>query len=864
MATFAITASINFSDLFGATGSDVYNINSASVLTIDSDCRYGSNRTAITGPVGAMTIDAATGGTIFIDGTKVRIISYTGGSGNVPASGTLITQTGGATGTLLGCWPSFILPPTDAGVALSASGYIKIKNVTGSFVSGTALGGITATANAADRVGWIEVPGSDSTVINVPRLGKFIVTGSWFEAGVTSGGNSQTMQLPASLALTYGYAGVWVETGLNTNVFEPWPNIGTATATAIGTDDRGKCVIISSQGLVTFGTGTARKIPVSGSRVRVPNVLLINTTTANLAVNVLPNATLATRHAFLTSGSGDINIQMANIGWGQLFSQPYAVKYKNVGVLTNINVSECASALDWDGVCVGQEAANIKFGLTMASCFAGGTISNSVFTATSLASSGRYVASISNITGITWNNNTILAFASRANATTGAQTIINALNCTWNSCSFMQGQTLLTTCVNCTFNATKYADDILAIAGTLYPMNVFSLVSKCNTIKIDGLSWVSGTSSFRPYTGLVSVNASDYVKIRNIGSPTGPLQLNQGTATGVVVTHAGNSSNVEVKRVYVQNTRTGISTAINSDKYVTYENVWGDYADPIVEDNLVFIRKGNKCGSGVIPLTAVAVYGTHFVDCFTSDISGRILLHMNEPTIETAQYVSYSLDPNGSGFTSLATLKASLSGDAVEWTWPYYIRGYTGLANAGINVSGTNVANHRFDFQIDTGTGFAGSWLTASAANLSAVTGILSGTGFRPKIKVTCTASSDANLIQLIWLSGTHTTASMQVQYPLDTVSAAFTMQGIYSGSEVRIYNSATMTELTGTESIVDSPTGSFTYSYTWDSDAGDITGIVVIHSLGYQSVRFNTTFGSGSNTIPIQQQVDRQYNNPA
>ena len=870
MAIFNVTASINW-DQFGTvtpTGADTYNIQSGSTLTIDTDSRYCNGRNRTNGVLGSVDINPSTGGVFLIDGTRVKLIPFDGGAGTVPAAtdNILVTQTGGVTGTFLGIWNTLNNYPLSASAAMSASGWIKIKNVTGTFVSGTAIDGLTgcaATASGPMVNGWIEVPASDGHTARIPRLGSVVITGAWFDVGDCNGVAGQTLQLPASQPATYGYAGVWIETASGSGIYEIYANGGTSV-TPVGTDDRGKSVIISSQGLLTVGGANLRKLPASGSKIRVPNVLLINTASGSTFTNTIPNATLTSRYTFITTGSGDINMQMCNVGWAPNFAQPYTVKLTNVGILSNITVSEVAAQMAWDSVVVGQEAATINFGLTMTSCFAGGSINDCTWTSTSLAATGRYVTSITNIAGFTWNRNTYKHFAaSRGGGTTGCQTITNPLNCTWSECVYIGGRNFLTTAIDCLFTKSLYADKPGGLTDSANAMYVFDLATKCNNVTIDGIAYVSGTSSFPPYSGFMNVNQCDYIKLRNIGSPTAVLTCSTTgtTTTGVIIAHAGNSSNIEVKRVYVTGTRTGLNTAINSDKNVLYENVWADHADIQAVDNLNFVQRGIRAGAGRLPGGAVAVYGTHFADMFYSDTQGKIYTFMNEPTAETVQYVSYSL-AKGSGFASNSSLLMKTAGDVVEWTWPYYIKGYTGLANTTMFMSLTGAANFTTEYDLDKGSGFTG-YRTGTSANIGAETGILSGTGFKPKFRLTCTTSSIANSINGFALSGTTTAAAQRVQYPLDTVSAVYTMTGIKSGSEVRVYNSATNTELTGTDSILSSPTGSFAYSYTWDADSGNIPGIVVIHALGWQYQRFEVSFGSSSNTIPIQQVVDRQFENP-
>ena len=75
MATFTITAAQNIDALAAKAGGDIYNVNGG-ILTIDQDSRVGLNQTTSTS-LGTITISAALGGTVNIDGTAIWMIPYT-------------------------------------------------------------------------------------------------------------------------------------------------------------------------------------------------------------------------------------------------------------------------------------------------------------------------------------------------------------------------------------------------------------------------------------------------------------------------------------------------------------------------------------------------------------------------------------------------------------------------------------------------------------------------------------------------------------------------------------------------------------------------------------------------------------------
>jgi predicted RecA/RadA family phage recombinase len=153
MATFTITTAQNIDALTAKAGGDLYNVNGG-ILTIDQDSRVGTNQTTST-TLGTITLSASLGGTVNIDGTGIWMIPYTGGSGNVPAWNTTITNSSGS-GKLIGVHSALTAASTATGAAMPATGFIRVKQKTGSYAAG-ALTGITATASDAGRVGWIEL-----------------------------------------------------------------------------------------------------------------------------------------------------------------------------------------------------------------------------------------------------------------------------------------------------------------------------------------------------------------------------------------------------------------------------------------------------------------------------------------------------------------------------------------------------------------------------------------------------------------------------------------------------------------------------------------------------------------------------------
>jgi len=548
MATFAITTPVNIDSLAGKTGGDTYNVNGG-YLTIDQDSRYGTNQNT-SASIGPMTLSATLGGTVEINATLVRLIPYNTGSGNVPASNTTISQ-GGASGLLIGVYSALNVAPTTAGSAMPASGYIKIKQWNSTPYAAGALTGIGANATAADVQGWIEIVGDEAGLCTVNRLNLFKVQGAYYEIGTTDGVRATTYQIPSNGTLQY-HAGVEVETSAGSGVYEFYTCAGSLAALAanIATDAvRGKVCWISTAGLLRFGhdgtNSTGGYIVPTGCKIRIANIFFANCTTAARTVNVLPNATLATRYEFATTGGGALEIDKASIGWYMNINQPYSVELTNVGVLTALVFTEIASPIAWDNVNVGQEAANTQISLTLNLSFAGGTISNSTFARAAQAASGTYVSSFTDINGFDFTNCTFRSYVKAANATTGSINAVRAVDCTFTTTKLGGGRAFLTTCTDVPFTTTTYWDHPALTTGTAIPMYAFDIGTNCLNCTFDGVTF-GGLTLVQPYSGILNVGAAGCtnIKLRNLGTYASPLDMGDARRDGQAWTRVTTTATV--------------------------------------------------------------------------------------------------------------------------------------------------------------------------------------------------------------------------------------------------------------------------------------------------------------------------------
>lgn len=203
MTAYALTKNTNIRDLTVAGGysarsggDSISNTNGWS-FTIDQDTQYGVGAPAFAaataGSFGSITQTAASGGDIFIDGTKVWLIPFNTGSG------TLAPTTAGVTISGATCVTQSVYTALNAAPATTgASGWLKVVNVSGTLPSSGSYtsDGFSYTITGAAVRGWIEVVGDDAGTMTLVRLGKLQMRGAYYEIGTTDGNRATTYQVP--------------------------------------------------------------------------------------------------------------------------------------------------------------------------------------------------------------------------------------------------------------------------------------------------------------------------------------------------------------------------------------------------------------------------------------------------------------------------------------------------------------------------------------------------------------------------------------------------------------------------------------------------------------------------------------------
>lgn len=836
---------------------DTYAISNGSTLLVRTDTYSCANHSTAFGSLDTVTF-TGTGGTLRFDPTYVRVIAYTGGSGNSPAYGTTITAANGTTGVFLGAWTNWLSEPIVAGAAIGATGYIKLGGVStpGNFNAG-ALTGITATCSGADVQGWIEVRGDTVATITIPRIGKMESVEAWYEIGTTNGTRGQVIPCPTCATNASTFPAVWIETAAGSGVYESYPSVGTVVALATHRTDASMKVITQTTGGIRIGndgTNGVFYLPPTGCKVRIPATILTNSTrtASGTGPRVLPNATIGTRQELVTTGAGYIDMRGAVIQWYMNLSQAFFAKYKSCAISDSMVLSEIASPVDVDDCVVAPTAAQLNLALNMSSCFAGGTIKNSKFVRFSLASSGAYVSSINYVTGVTFQNNWYISGTLRANVTTGCITSTQAVNCTFQNVTLMGARGLFVGAQRCVFNQTTYYDHTITTTTTsTNPMYALDFTTGGSGNVVEG--FVLPNAAVGPYNGLVSLNACYNTLVKNIGTDYDtPLVMN-ASVTGVGVNGGGNNDGITIKRMYLSNTRSGPYGFVNSDTNVLVENVSGDTADTSVVAALNAIVKNAQLTAATTG--QVSVYGTHWITRFTSTTAGFAEILCNEPT--TASAAQCAVTGGTPQFNSSGSVLLTKVGDQVTWEMPFFAKGYTAFTNGAPTITGTNVTfgtrwgNHDIEFQVDTGAGYGGTWLNLTAANLIAQS-FNSTTGFKLKVRATCAIAAANNVLTNMRVALTTTATARKADlYPLSVNTVTFT--GLPTGCDAVTLTAGTTTILDQKDSMVGT-----SYSYQYEGTPAVDVGFI---KAGYVPYYFrNLSLGLTDSTLPVTLTPDRNY----
>lgn len=854
MAT--ITTPVNLDDA-ARTAGEAWTINGG-VLTIRTDTRFHAGSPAsMLGSLASITISSTLGGGLHFDGTKVRWLAYTGGSGNVPAIGTTISRSG-VSGPLLGVWSALNAAPTAVGAAMPATGFIKLREVTGGTFSAGALTGLTANASGADVTGWIEIVLDQVAKIVVPRLGYHTSDFGWFELGTTSGSAHQQIQTPTNGGgAATDSPGLYIETAPSSGVYEFWPaiTVGCGFTTAnLTTDARARFVNAMGSGICRIGgdgTNAIGALPPSGCKIRIPNIICRQTSSANRALNLTPHTTYASRPTWTTTSAGALDLRGLYGDWYLATAQAYSLKVRDCVFFDASSIANTATALDVDGYYQGLiNATTAAIGMLLQSNTSGGTVKNVKAYRRDAAASGYAVQAQYNL-GVTLDTVHAGIITLARNASGYAMYINQDTGTQINNCRCSNQQLFINTSFDVEVNNHDHVDRLTGVTNTTTGLSAVTVNNSSQDVKVNGITFGVGgaIANVHPNAGVVTVTNSRRVRARNAG--TREVMLSTATAPPTrIFVDGGNNSDVKIQRMYLTNTLTSAWTSVNTSADMVMESVFGTLGQTST------VNAGNMtvrgCGNTNTTTGQASVYGSHWQDAFTADTTGRLLLAFNEPSAETLYLTSRSFGP-GSGFTSAGNLALLNVNDYFIVEMPTFVKGYTAFENSVAVGTGTNVyTNHVHEYQIDTGSGWNGTWKPYQQANLTAES-ISPSVGFKLKYRVTCTVANTGNLLTYVRTNMVSTLAAQAANlYPLDVNTATFT--GLPIGCDVVVLSAGTTTVLA---QVDQNPTDSYGYVFSGSQtvDVGFIKpGFIPFYIRGLP-------LAAGENSsIPVALTLDRNY----
>ena len=838
------------------TAGEVWTMNGG-ILTIRTDTRVHIGApNGMAGSIANTTTSATLGGGVIIDSTAVRWMPFDTGSGLVPALGTIITQ-GGISGYLLGVWSSYTLAPSTPTTAMPVTGYLKFREVTGGAFAVGALTGIGASATTADRQGWIEVVQRQAAANVVPRLGFFRTRGGWFELDqVTSGSANDTIQIPTNGGGAGTHvAGLWIETGVGTGVYELYPAVLSTwfLAANLDTDQRNKFVQTLGSGQVRIGwdgAANAGFVPPAGCKIRIPsNIGRQSTLAGGDSVNQVPNATLATRPDFTTTSAGDIDFEFFINDWFHFFSAPFRVKIVNSATFDAHSTANEASPTELTNYGCGAFIAGQT--LTLTSNPLGGTLTDCRFVRPDAASNGHSVA-IATSANYTFTRvrTGVITYA----RSSGSVSINQCRNIILNELTTYQTTVLFSTCFNIAVTDLNYIDRLRGVTNATGGKFAVQFTNSCDNITVDGVI-LSFVGDLGPFLGVFSAQNSSNITCRNLGTRLNPVNVNPAFAPAYIFQDFGNNDGIRVQRCYLQSTRLSNFLTVNTSKNLTLESTSGTVGS-VQTLSLNTLLKGIRTASNSIT-GGGSVYGSHTFDLFESDTVGRIWWAMNEPTAFSNSFVTLTLAGSRGGFTSGGQVAMPTVNDVLIIETPYYILGHTAFANFAATLTGTNTGNFTYEYGLDVnnGAGFS-AYQTLNAANLSAET-ISPSVGFKIRLRITTATASTTNALTYVRINTVSTAVAQDNLYPLETAAATLTLTGLEVGTTVALFNDNYTVEL-DREVIVGT---TYTYPYNWDSTTGNFNVRALIWKNDKIPFISAITLGQTSQSIPLNQSPDLVYN---
>jgi hypothetical protein len=749
MANVTLSADSNHDDLTARTAGNWIATTSDYNLTIDSIPTQT--------PMGLLGDLRATSGKVIIDARNVKEIAYSGGSVDnvLPAISSIITDSGGATAKVI---------KLNSGDQQSGVMTVTVQSGTFAASNTISLGGTTPVTVDSVDVGFMYVF-DEGQEWNANALGAWEFYGSpdRYTIGTGDGLDNQTATLPIALAVV---AGIWVETGNGTNVYEKWARISESSdaLTNYGNGELGNVFRhVHGSSTITFGTATNGNVPASGARIKIPNLFFGTASLATPEVELDVTTAAAPNDLLRFDSANGAPVTIEHCG--------FSATYNTWSGFSEIDILGCTFLLN------GWVAQSTVGTVKLHNCvYAKSDDANNTdhfdFTDNTshdiddvlVYASGTAPVSFSNCINGTLNNIKLIAANSSGNR---RFSFSNSSNFTVTNCKIINCQFYLTSGssnISMTGTQTSASRDGVTAWGS----SPFVLQLGAANCLIEGWSNIPGGNF---YDGdLIVFSDAVNCTARNIGDINSPID-GQGLIDQIV-NFNGITKGSKAQRLFITNTSGTPFAFSNTCSNNIVENCGLDYAEKTECDGVENYTKGQHVAAGPlngndgVEIDYALSKGNHFQDVFTSATTGRVHWIFTPPTANTQQYVVENFNGN-SRWRNDGDLQFNLVGDYVEIESPYWIKGHTGFVNTPYVINGTANAQTDVDveYAVDTGTGY-GAYKAATGANLSAET--ISPEGFKIKCKITVNTQNYI-LVNGLFFETTSTIPDQEANfYPLD------------------------------------------------------------------------------------------------
>lgn len=536
-------------------------------------------------------------------------------------------------------------------------------------------------------------------------------------------------------------------------------------------------------------------VPASGCKVRMPNVLLRVCTTAARASNAAPGGTLqASSYRWVVNGGGVLDVEYCSCQFA-LYSLDYAysIKLYHFAYWDRLGITKAGTPIDLSdgGHSSYVIAAYQNDGFAVANQ-TGGTVVNwsCQYGGAKATYANDDAIALTACSDLTFTN--VIAgkiAADRINTTGVAVMLAYCEGVTFNGLKTINQRITMIGCSGVAINDLDHCGRYAQNWSLDVIYYVVQFTQNCVNCTVDGVTCGFGnTIPNTTVSRFFYIANCTGIKIRNVGSVADPVLVGSWPRRypTTLFYSDGGLVNCKSQRWYVDNFTHGAPTygyppnpfyQNVTDVGLIFEHIY------IVQNYLAQLfhyRDTNtitrSVGGNFLTTAVASVYGSNWMDIFISATAGYVVLFAHEG--------NFTLVAGVSGFTGSGTLAMLTLNDEVIFESNYWIKGHTALRNAALTFYGTNQSNHSFEFQIDTGSGWNGTWLALTGANLSAQT--ISPTGFKLKYRIVCTTASATNAIIAIRIDTDSTQVAQDGNlHPLDTANV--TVTNVVAGSRIKI-----------------------------------------------------------------------------